>query len=319
MTKIYRLVCVLLIGTSIVVNVSTASTRVSVVDNQSHLRAFPSDNADIVSTATKGTVLTCLFIKDGWLKIVPSPNVDVWIYSELLVGNTVAANTIRLRSGPGISFPAVGELKKGDVVTRRGSKGDWLKIAAPKSCGLWLNAKHVKSMSPQKSGTKVVKSKPKSPVYKPVVKPAVKKPVVRQKCIVPVPVKKRKYQQSPVVKTTKPPVLTVVSTVKPDEVIKRKTVALETLPIDKKRLITSAPQGESIKISGVLHKSNLIWKRGINYRLVGKRESRSSNICYLTKNSNLSGLVGQKVIIHGRKYWLHGFKLPVIVPSSVSR
>jgi len=324
-TKLRLSVYVFALGSIFIVDAFSASTRTRILSQQANLRAAPSRQADIVATVAGGDILTCLSVEDGWIKVVPPQDVDLWIYAELLRDDVVAASAVCVRSGPGIKFQSVGELRKGDVVEKRGIKGDWLRIAPPKNCVFWVGAEHIEELPSPKPAAKVIEKRLEPPAEKrPVARPVVKKPAARRS-VPPVPVRKPtpKPMRTPILVSKQPSVSAVPSVKKPDRAAESKSAPTASIKdnafqIGKRRLVSSAPQGRQIEVTGVLHRSGLLWKRGVNYRLVGKGVGRSGSICYVAGGGDLSGHVGQNLVIRGRKYWLQGLKLPVVVPSSAT-
>src|SRR6516165_10674328 len=85
---------------------------------------------------------------------------------------SIAVPKIEVRSGPTDKFYATGDLKQGDavVVLREASEPGWVEIKPPKGSFSWINAKHVKQVSPYEAvvlydapglvGSAVLESKP---------------------------------------------------------------------------------------------------------------------------------------------------------------
>jgi len=86
-----------------------------------------------------------------------------------------------------------------------------------------------------------------------------------------------------------------------------------------RRLISSAPQGAQVAVSGVLRPVGLALFAPSGYRLVsadGNGPART--LCYVTGPwQKLQDRVGQAVAIEGRKYWATGSMAPVVLVYSI--
>jgi uncharacterized protein YraI len=315
-------VALLLLG--MVFHVSAESVTVS--GASVNVRAIPSSNGEIVGQASKGDVLTTTGVKQGdWVEIAAPASVSVWLYGELVREGVVAALSVRVRSGPGIGYRPVGTLSKGTPVTVLETRGDWLRIAPPAACSLWISGKYVSSSA--------------APV--PTVKPAGKPPVVSVKPAIP------KDKPSPVVKA--PPRVTVRTPPAPKKPLrKRPAPARDTRPVVKDvdsfppvvdvpavastpvvvddasvsglRLVSGAPQGRAITVSGILRSAGFFpLRRPSPYRLVVKGgQGASKTGCYVVGNDSiLKRNLDTSVTLVGKKYWVQGVREPVVVLSEL--
>jgi hypothetical protein len=85
------------------------------------------------------------------------------------------------------------------------------------------------------------------------------------------------------------------------------------------RLIASAPQGESITVSGMLRPAGLSLTSGADYRLVSAGgQGPSRTLCYVTGDqAAFEERVGRAVTVEGRKYWVYGSREPVVLVRSI--
>lgn len=85
------------------------------------------------------------------------------------------------------------------------------------------------------------------------------------------------------------------------------------------RLISTAPQGESVMVAGVLRPAGFSLFSSADYRLVhtdGQGPFRT--LCYVTGDPNrLREKLGQSVTVDGRKYWVYGSREPVVLVQSI--
>lgn len=80
---------------------------------------------------SKGYPLEVLQRKGKWLQVRDFENDKGWVYRSL-TGNkrhhVVKVNTLNIRSGPSTSTKIVGRAVRGEILTTRTRKGDWVKI-----------------------------------------------------------------------------------------------------------------------------------------------------------------------------------------------
>lgn len=323
----YALVAVFL---SLCVTDLCAVTEIVVKGGSVNVMSAPSADASVVASVQAGGVLQSLSVSDGWMMVVPPPSIEFWVYGELISDNKVVASSVSLRSGPGIKFQSLGTLDRGEAIHPIQGRDEWIQIARPKKCVLWVDAAAVTSRP------SVTPSEPK-PQRAVSIKPPEKKPIVPRKVVPPPSVpppkkvastppaslpKKTPPRRSSVVSipTIPPPVKKVASRVEPPVVTPRVAPTPVRRPkaafsIDRNKLVSSVPQGQMVELRGVLRESGLLFKRGLDYRLVGSGLGRSANLCYVAGGRDWSSLVGQGVTIKGRKYIMRGVRRPVVVPS----
>jgi uncharacterized protein YgiM (DUF1202 family) len=68
----------------------------------------------------------------AWAKIALPPEAHVWVKSSYLdANNTIKANKLKMRAGPGENYGVAGILSKGEAVQPVETKGEWTQIQAP--------------------------------------------------------------------------------------------------------------------------------------------------------------------------------------------
>jgi uncharacterized protein YraI len=117
---------------------AAAETRMQVSAGSTPVYARPAADAPPVGSAGAGEILFVTRIENDWAAISPPDRIDLWLNKDFIEGNRVVANTIQIRSGPGIQYDIVGLLERGAPVMPRGEDGDWCKIAPPSSATLWV-------------------------------------------------------------------------------------------------------------------------------------------------------------------------------------
>ncbi|MBT3194025.1 MAG: SH3 domain-containing protein [Verrucomicrobia bacterium] len=322
------------------VGMCAAGETFTVSASRVNVRAIPDAQGEIVGQVSQGTVLTGSGDqRDGWVGIRPPSEISVWLYGELVRDGVVAAGSVRVRSGPGIGYRPVGTLEKGTKVETLGTKGDWLRIAPPPACTVWISETFVTG------GTRTARAKP------PAAPAAPAKPAV---AAVKLPAKPKKPTRAAVQRTTRPkrpvsssavhtppmpvnplnkpavavPVRRIVP-VSPEpqprysESTRRPASALANLPraTQKLRLVDGALQGESVEVTGLVDRVNFFsWGRPSRYRLMVKEGplAPSKTGCYVMAGAApIAVSIGDSVTLIGKKYWIQGVKEPVVVVSEL--
>jgi len=313
--------------------------QVTVTGNRVNIRAVANLQGEIVGQVAHGDVLsTTGESKGGMLEIVPPVSVTVWVYSELIRDGEVAASSVRVRSGPGIGFRSVGKIGKGFQVEALETKGDWLRIAPPASCRVWISSEFVSGVSqpvvvpetPIVADTEA-DSAPIEPIIIPVVAekpvPVVEKPqpVVGRKPPSPVnalpgtrpaPVAQSNLEiEHPLRVEIKEPVIATKPVVSEDEL---------QIPdvVQKLKLVARATQGKRIVVSGKICSAGFFpLRRPSRYRLlISSGASPSKTGCYLIGDINrIAAFSGKNVRVVGKKYWVQGVREPVVLVSEFCR
>jgi uncharacterized protein YgiM (DUF1202 family) len=81
-----------------------------------------------------------------WAKIALPSDSPVWVRSSFIneADKTVSPKKLNLRAGPSEDYSVVGVLDRGTVVNELGSKGEWIKIAAPTNSFGFVAAMYLK-------------------------------------------------------------------------------------------------------------------------------------------------------------------------------
>ncbi len=118
---------------------ATAQSRVIVKANRTNVRAQPSLDAEVLASLNPGQEVTVLGEvlptggKEPWTRIALPKSVAVWVHGPLVnrPAGTVQARELNFRTGPGLNYSVLGQLKRGDVVTVIQESGGWLQIEPP--------------------------------------------------------------------------------------------------------------------------------------------------------------------------------------------
>jgi len=291
-----------------------------------NLRSAPSLQSEVVAQVAKGDILESKVGLGGeWVEVDPPARVDLWVYKELIRDGVVAVSAVRIRAGEGINYKAVGRLEKGAKVDVRGSSGDWLRIAPPPGCSLWISSDYVES-APQAAVPRPAPAQAAVPVAVAPVKPIWPSPPKGKAPIEPA---------TPIAATDggyKPPGPAGKSALNPSA-LWRKYVAPSDAPpahdkaqqvvqeasevgtVSGRPLVRGKRQGDEVDHEGRLSRALLVWRRPSPYTLVKRDEQgRYYTACFLLGNeTRLSAAVGHEVRVDGRQYWVQGVRDPVVV------
>ena len=276
---------------------SQTETKVKVVGQRVNLRAKADLQAEVVGQIADGEFMTAKSFQDDWVEVMPPESVDLWVHREFIKDNQVMAPKLYVRGGPGINYTIVGTLQRGDTITPKGDFGEWIKIVPPTVCSLWVNRTYVQVVQPEKTWNILAQKSPPPTAVKTL-------PVVEN------------VAEAPDIYT--PPVATAtLKTSVPPVQGPSQPQAITNTPSDL-ALIPLAGQGRIVQRDGILRLSGLVWGRPSRFRLVRYQGSRIEMICYVKGNSSqLNELLGQRLLIRGREYWVQGAKYPVVLPDEI--
>jgi uncharacterized protein YgiM (DUF1202 family) len=281
-----------------------AAVDARITADRVNLRAGPKEQAEVVAQVPKGTILVVQGgLENDWVSVVPPANVSLWVYGDLVKDGVVAASKAQVRAGPGISYSIVGSLQKGQILTVRQTTEDWLKIAPPSGCLLWINRKYIEAVGATKEEVRLAPKQPPEPVAADEVKPQAEIQHEIQPGTQAV-VRAEQLKQPPVPQPESPGV-------------QQSHSAYESLNPDT--LIGSMEQGKHVEYEGFLNYSSFVLKRPSKYILVVMDEKgRIVDSCYvLGKEAQFEALVGRQIHISGKEYWVQGVRYSVIAPDEI--
>lgn len=134
--------CFVVVALSLVLCLAARGSEIKVFAEKVNLRSGPSDKTDPVGVVSKGTILSAGAEQGDWVQVVPPNTVSLYVFGELVRDGVVAAGKAPIRAGSGINYRILSTLSKGDAISVKGAVGEWLKIAPPKSCYVWINKKY---------------------------------------------------------------------------------------------------------------------------------------------------------------------------------
>ena len=278
--------------------------KVRVLKDNTNLRAKPALNVEVVGQVSANQELTIKSMDLEWVEVVTPTNIDFWMLGDYLKdGVVVCRQTVNVRAGPGINFSIVGQLTNGAKVEVRGNLADWIKLAPPGGCSLWVSRPLVEIVPPT----------PVLPVrLSPARPPVVESPggTIQAEAKKP----EERTAPSPAPATN----LFFVSKRGEDQTgEEKKTVAIKP-PADLD-LIPEVGQGQWKQFEGVLRTKNFLVRSPSNFRLVtNDQDGQSRTICFVKGNrAQLDALLYRELIISGRQYWVQRHRYPVVVPEKI--
>jgi hypothetical protein len=308
-------------------------------------------NAQELGRAAKGTRLTATGRTSGdWLQIQAPAFISGWVYGELVRDAVIAASSVKVRSGPGIGYPDLGTLTRGDAVVVRGRRGDWIEIEGQPALLAWVERAMVAegavvdmtaaAKPPVASPAPVEPAAPPpvevvpKPLPPPTVSPvppvAAPPPVMaaspapsQPKPVDPPPVRpvSPPVAVSPVHRPVMPPSADVQPVPAPTTAMpvertavpsRRGASAMLLSPVGV-RLLPFAPQGEPVIVSGELRPVGFTLFQPAPYRLVAADgDGPARTLCFVTSPDALPP-AGTTVRLQGLKYWVYGSRQPVVL------
>ncbi len=288
---------------------AVAANEAVVTGMRVNLRAAPEATSEIVGQVARGDRLALAGDPEGdWLPVAIPDSLSVWVYGPLVRDGVVHVSRLQVRAGPGINYRVLGVLEKGRRLTVRDTKLDWLKIEPPTGSRVWISSTYAE---PVAEPPVAVSPKPEA-VASPDIRVARDRP------------KPRPVQARPAAKPSPParkPPMPADDAMPPGGGIvgaEDRVGQATAFPGN----LTPAPgmtQGRQASYEGRLRRTSFLWRRPADYRLVGRDEKgRAVTVCYLLDaGRNLDAMLGKKIIAKGAEYWVQGFRLPMLLPSSI--
>jgi uncharacterized protein YraI len=265
---------------------------VEVSADRVNLRACPSPDCEVVAQVSRGQVLSTLDGREnGWIEVIPPDGTVFWVYAELVSDDVSSVDDLRVRCGPGINYRPVGKVTKGGRVSTVGRDGDWLRIASPPGCSIWVSGQFVREVGSGDAPAATAVATP--PPTRPWEEPAPSNTVVSIPAVPPPP----------------PPSTTGSGLGRP--------VALPPAPARMPSPVATAsrPAGTHVRYAGVIRPAGtVVWRRPSSFRLVANDAlGRLVTRCYLTGDERqLAAREGKPVWVTGTQTAVQGVRYPVV-------
>jgi hypothetical protein len=257
-----------------------------VLRDRVNLRAKADGHSEVVGQASEGDLLTIKSMSDEWVEVVPPTNVQLWVHREFLDNGKVTVNKLNVRAGAGANFSVVGQLAEGAEAAVTGGFGEWVSIAPPPNCSLWVSRELIEPQYPE------------TPVALPSELPPPQGAVAADDARNPSTARAPPGDAAPDSSTPAP------GGIDPGAVFK---------------LVPLQGQGRAAAREGEVKPSPFMISSPGPFRLIERRGVRVTTICYLRgEEDRLASLQGRPVKVSGREYWVQGFREPVIAVEHVT-
>lgn len=288
--------------------------KMKVLGNKVNLRAKPNKNAEVVTQVSSNAQLLAKSVGPEWVEIVPPAMVELWVLGEYIKDGVInSQQKVNVRAGPGINFSIVGKLSQGDKVVVKGSHQEWVSIVPPPSCSVWIDRTYVDFAADETPTPPVKVETSAAPSAKPVM--------VRAESATPVAPGKAaaKTEAAPTPAMVVTQIAGMATTLAKTEPAPGQP-ALTGPPSDLE-LIDSPVQGQRRQYEGVLQLRGYFFRTPSKYRLMTYDPEQSAvMICFVKgNNAQLEALLGRRMIVSGREYWVKNQRYPVLVLDRTDR
>lgn len=248
------------------------------VGDRVNLRARPSLDAEVLGQVNDGDILTVRSIQGDWVEVDVPPHVDLYVHRDFVRDGVIQAAKLNVRGGPGINYQVAGSVERGTPVESRGAVGEWIKIAPPAGCSVWVSRNFVERMAPAPGTpppeTAVVPPAPPSAGEPPPLAPRVGTP----------PAAGAAAQEPP----------------------------------PGYRLAPVEGQGRLVQREGRVKPVGFMFSRPTRYQLVQEQGGHADTVCFLYGNEQQLRSMENKVIqIRGREYWVQGVRHALVAIDQI--
>jgi len=308
---------------------ASAQTPVRVTADNVNLRAKALLTAEVVAQAAYDERLAAYEIGEEWVEVAAPEQASLWVTKSYVQqpANTIGANRVNVRAGPGINYNVVCTLELGEKVEPRGEEvAEWLKIAPPAAARLWISRDYVEIL-PEKAPAAEKSSKIGSKKAQKAEKEAEiaeKEPQKAEKAE-----KKAKKGKTEDSEPADPALAPAAVAPPPADIptpivapsVPEKDVVVREIPVPPPanlKLIPLEGQGRLVEVSGELRAAPLINEAPTRYRVVRWLDNRWQILCHVYgEASKFRSLQDKPVLVKGRQYWIQGAAAPVLVPDQV--
>ncbi|MDO9542376.1 MAG: SH3 domain-containing protein [Kiritimatiellia bacterium] len=294
---------------------NSSPVKVRVLKDNTNLRAKPALNVEVAGQMSANQELTVKSMDAEWVEVVAPTNIDFWVLGDYLRdGIVVCRRMVNVRAGPGINFSVVGQMTNNVKVDVRGSHADWVKIAPPESCSLWVS-RFLVTLRPPTPVLPVRVAPAKPPT---VESPAVRPSVMETSADRTVQAEAKKPEDTNAIKPAGEAAVFPVTKRGAEQAGEEKKATVMKPPADLD-LIPEVGQGQWKQFEGVLRPKNFLVRSPSGFRLVAdNKDGQPRTVCFVKGNrAQLDALLFRELIISGRQYWVHRQRYPVLVPDKI--
>lgn len=315
---------------------ASAQTPVRVTADNVNLRAKALLTSEVVAQAAYDDRLDAFEIGDEWVEVAAPAQASLWITKTYVQApaNTIGANRVNVRAGPGIAYNVVCTVELGETVEPRGEEvAEWLKIAPPAAARLWISRDYVDILSGEAApaadaGTsaeiasaKTEKAGKSAEIDEKEAKKAEKSEKKAKKRKSKTEKESEEAAEATPMPVTVPPPPTDLPTPIVAPSVPEKDAEVREIPVPPPanlKLIPLEGQGRLVEVSGELRAAPLINEAPTRYRVVRWLDNRWQILCHVYgEASKFRSLQGKPVLVKGRQYWIQGAAAPVLVPDQV--
>ena len=131
---------------------STVEARTGEINaHEVNVRAGAHLNYEILSQLDKGDLVLVKETRSGWTRIAMPPGALAWVSSRYVADDgLVEGDRVNARSGPGLNYNLLCQLKRDDQVIIKETSKDraWYGIVPPEAAAAWVYAKYVTDKGP---------------------------------------------------------------------------------------------------------------------------------------------------------------------------
>lgn len=279
-----------------------------------NVRARPHPQAEVVGQLSEPATVRVRSVTNDWVEIVPPAEFDLWVHREFVENGAVTASKLVVRAGPGINYPRVGELKRGEPVRVRGEFGEWLKVEPPTNSSLWIAKSLVRLPEPSRPPQVAAErpATPPGPVSAVATVSTARPPPLAPPTGVSAP-------SAPAVTPTVPLVPTPTPVPPPIVAVPPPPPTAPTYVPEDLRLAPVGNQGAVVQREGRVRATMFTLGRPSRYQLVDESGGMPETSCYLRGNdAQLRSFLDRRLRIRGRQYWVQGSRYPVVVVDQIA-
>jgi SH3-like domain-containing protein len=239
------------------------------------------------------------------------------------------ADKVNLRVRPESGTEVVAQTGEGQTLMAVRVEGDWLGVLAPTNAGVWVKSQFVKNGVV--TGDKIKLRSGPGISYRDVgllrkgVSVTVRETRGEWLGIAPPSdlvlwINRSLVQPVPVPVPEAPPVAVAIR-IEGQGDVSTTAVLTRELPagLTQEHLAPVLGQGALVERAGTVERVPLAFFRGVDYRLVDVRDGTKVTVCFLEGNdSQMPSLVGRRLHVKGREYWLKNQRFAVVYPELIT-
>jgi Bacterial SH3 domain len=245
----------------------------------------------------------------------------------------VITDNVNLRVRPDAGTEVVAQAHEGQILTVVQVEGIWRGVLAPTNAQVWVKSQFVKKglvagdklklrsgpgisfrdMGLIRGGTSVIELETHGEWVR-IAPPGNLILWASESLVAPIAATTPKSQAEPCIKVLGS------APVAPVEIPAASPLPHDLPPgLAQESLASVLGQGAMVARTGTVERVPLAFLRGVDYRLVETRDGAKVMVCFLEGNdSQMPSLVGHRLIVKGREYWLKSQRFAVLYPELIT-